>query len=340
RAALTIQFGWPKIGLFFQPARACCGRLLAVEIGFPPYVADGAEAAALITPDWASLRLPARKPDAHKGTAGRLLIVAGSQGMAGAALIAVEAAYRAGAGLVRIASDPTNRIVLQTAVPEATFLDRDHLDAATAGNVHALVAGPGMGADSSGRAALDAALERTGNVPAALDADAITLLARDADSLRVIAATRDIVLTPHVLELSRLAGKSVDAIAADPAGVARAVAERFGCSVLLKGQPSIVASPDQPLLVNAVGSSDLAMAGMGDQLAGAIGAFMAAGLNAREAAAVALYYGGRAADLAALGRSLSPRDVSMHLRAAFDRPGARRQPFGLPCITFDQPPRW
>jgi NAD(P)H-hydrate epimerase len=340
RAAMTIQFGWPKIGLLFHPARALCGRLIAVEIGFPPYEAWGEDSAALITPAWASRRLPPRRQDAHKGTAGRLLILAGSQGMAGAALIAAEAACRAGAGLVRVASDPSNRLVLQTAVPEATFLDRDHLDAEDTSTVHALVAGPGLGADGGGRSALEAALERTGRVPVALDADALNLFARDATALRRLSGMRDILLTPHAAELARLTGQSIDEIVADPPAAARAAADAFGCSVLLKGQPSIIASPGQPMLVNSVGSSDLASAGMGDQLAGVIGAFLAAGLNARDAAAVALYHGARAADLARLGRSLSPRDVSLHLPAAFERPGARHPPFGLSFVTMDQPPRW
>jgi NAD(P)H-hydrate epimerase len=87
RAAATVTFGWPKIGLLLHPARAHCGRLLAVEIGFPPLDAIGAAEAEAITPAWAAQRLPPRPPDAHKGTSGRLLIVAGSVGMAGAAAL-------------------------------------------------------------------------------------------------------------------------------------------------------------------------------------------------------------------------------------------------------------
>jgi len=98
-------------------------------------------------------------------------------------------------------------------------------------------------------------------------------------------------------------------------------------------------APDAPVLVNTVGSSDLAAAGMGDQLAGVVGALLAAGHDARTGAALGLFYSGRAADLAARGRSLSPLDASDHLHRAFAAPGARRPPLGLPFITFDQPPR-
>jgi NAD(P)H-hydrate repair Nnr-like enzyme with NAD(P)H-hydrate dehydratase domain len=109
---------------------------------------------------------------------------------------------------------------------------------------------------------------------------------------------------------------------------------------LLKGQPTLVAAPRRPLLINTVGSSDIAVAGMGDQLSGVIGALLAAGLAPREAAATGLFYSGRAADIAAKGRALSPRDVTDHLAAAFADAGPAESSLGLPFITFDQPPRW
>jgi hydroxyethylthiazole kinase-like uncharacterized protein yjeF len=340
RAAVTVTFGWPKIGLLFHPARARCGRLIAVEIGFPPLHATGPAAALLITPAWASERLPLRPPSAHKGTSGRLLVLAGTDGMAGAAVIAAEAAQRAGAGLVHIASVPSNRVVLQTAVPEAIFADRSALTERDASAAHALLAGPGIGTDDGAAHALNAAFELTPGVPTALDADGLNLLARTPDRLAEVGGSRDLVITPHPGELGRLLDVSVREIVADPVAAARGAADRFGCSVLLKGQPSVVATPGQPLLVNTSGSSDVASAGMGDQLAGVIGAMLAAGLSAREAAATALYYSGRAADLADRGRSLGPGAVSGSLDAAFRSPGARRSSTGLPFVLFDQPARW
>jgi NAD(P)H-hydrate epimerase len=131
-----------------------------------------------------------------------------------------------------------------------------------------------------------------------------------------------------------------DEVTADAPAAARLAADRFGCVVLLKGLPSLVAAPGEPLLVNTVGSSDVAAAGMGDQLTGVIGAFLAAGLGARDAAAAGLFYSARAADLAALGRSLGPRDVAAHLHSAFGDPGAACSPTGFPFVTFDQPERW
>jgi ADP-dependent NAD(P)H-hydrate dehydratase / NAD(P)H-hydrate epimerase len=340
RAAATVTFGWPKVGLLLHPARAHCGRLLAVEIGFPPLDAiDGAQAEA-ITPAWAAERLPARPPDAHKGTAGRLLILAGSAGMAGAAALAGVAARRAGAGLVRIASAEANRAILQSLVPEATFLDRTQLADADVGSMDGLAAGPGLGTDDVAWDALTAALAATGTLPMLLDADALNLLAREPDRLRALAGERPVVITPHPREMARLLAVETEAVTADAPAAAREAAARFGCTVLLKGQPSLIATPGTRLLVNTSGSSDLATGGMGDQLSGVIGAFLAAGLDARTAAGVGLFLSGRAADLCGLGRSLGPRDVSETFARALADPGARRPPRGLPFVTFDQPARW
>jgi len=340
RAMATVCFGWPKLGLMFHPARSRAGRLIAVEIGFPPLHVDGAETAMLITPDWALARLPRRPASAHKGTSGRLLVLAGHEGMAGAAAIAARAAQRSGAGLVRIASTQSNRVVLQSVVPEATFVDRETLAADDLATMNAVLAGPGLGTGDDARRALETTLNLTRGRPTVLDADALNLFAREPETLRRVAAERDLVLTPHPMELARLMAAPVQEILEEPVRAARSAAKQFGCAVLLKGQPSILASHKLPLLVNSTGSSDLAAAGMGDQLAGVTGAMLAAGCSARDGAAVALYFAGRAADIAALGRSLSPADVSHAMSTAFTWPGARTSTLRLPFVTFDQPPRW
>src|SRR5690606_1248486 len=146
----TVTFGWPKLGLLLHPAREHCGRLVAVEIGFPEDCLSAD--ARLITPDYVRAHLQPRGSAAHKGTAGRLLVLAGRDGMAGAAAIAATAAMRAGAGLLRIASAASNRVILQTLAPEATFLDRADLSADDLEPMHALVAGPGLGTDDEARA--------------------------------------------------------------------------------------------------------------------------------------------------------------------------------------------
>jgi hydroxyethylthiazole kinase-like uncharacterized protein yjeF len=338
-ADVTVCFGWPKLGLLLHPARQRCGRLIAVEIGFPPQCLEDVSACA-ITPAWAAARLLARSPTAHKGSAGRLLVLAGSYGMAGAAALVAEAAAHAGAGLVRIASDTANRVILQTLVPEATWIDRDRLTFEDVEPLHALVAGPGLGASAVSRELLDRVLDLTADRPALLDADALNVLALEDGALAAVAAQRPLVITPHAGELARLTDEAVGAIVGDAPAAARDAAQRFGCVVVLKGQPSVVATPEGTLYVNTVGSSDLASAGMGDHLAGVIGAFLAGGVSPLEAAGLGLFLSGRAADIAGLGRSLSPRDVTAHLTSAFAAPGLQSSALELPFVTFDQPPRW
>lgn len=334
-ATLTVTFGFPKLGVLLHPGRARCGRLIAADIAFPPLEQFSAQ---LITPGWAAARFPQRSPTAHKGTSGRLLLVAGAKGMAGAAIIAGRAAVRSGTGLVRIASAPENREIIQKSVPEATFFE-------CTGNVDynglsAIVAGPGMGATDATRALLREILEHTPGVPMVLDADALNVFAGDLEAIDAIGRDRPVLITPHPKEMSRLTGDSLASIVADPIGHARDLAGRLGAAVLLKGQPSIVAHAGEPLLINSVGSSDFAVAGMGDQLCGVIGAMLAAGTDPRTAAALGLFYSGRAGDMAGLGRSLTPMDVTEYLPRAFAQPGPAASPLGFPFITFDQPQRW
>jgi NAD(P)H-hydrate epimerase len=265
--------------------------------------------------------------------------------MAGAALIAAEAALRAGAGYLWLASEGENRVPLQAALPEAIFVDRaDRAALRTAAlSADALLIGPGIGVDDVARSLLTELLATMAGKPALLDADALTLLGEDEAALRDAARGRDLVLTPHPGEMRRLTGLEVHEIGADPVRVAREFIERVGterCALVLKGMPSIVAAASKPVLINSVGSSDLAKAGMGDQLAGVIAAFLAAGVEPRTAAGLGLFYAGRAADLAARGRSLGPRDISEELDRAFSDPGPTVAPLGLPFITFDQPARW
>lgn len=337
RAALTITFGAPKLGMMLNPARTYCGRIIAVEIGFPPQSPAGAE---LITPAWAATRLPRRSPDAHKNSAGRVLVLAGSSGMAGAAVLCAKSAQRAGAGHVRIASVMLNRAILQTSVPQSTFIDSAHLADADIGTVDALVAGPGLGTSDDARAALQHALTRTTGAATLLDADALNLLGREEGALRALAAERPLLLTPHPGEMARLLGAETAEITRDPVGAVREAASRFRAVVLLKGQPSMVAAEGAPLLVASGGSSDLASAGMGDHLAGVAGAFLAAGADPRTAAGLALHYSSRAALLAKKGRSLGPEDAIEMLPRAFASPGRLRPPVAFPFITFDQPARW
>ncbi|HEX2080945.1 MAG TPA: NAD(P)H-hydrate dehydratase, partial [Longimicrobium sp.] len=335
RAEVTVTFGAPKRGLLLFPGRQRAGRIVAVEIGFPPLAENGA-AAALATPAWARSVLPPIPPNAHKGSVGKVSIVAGRRGMAGACVLAGLGALRAGAGMASLVSPADNREILQTALPEALFVAREGLDPDFQVGSKAIVAGPGMGTDDE---ALDLLrmIARAGTAPLLLDADAVTLLGRDPD-IRILARDRPLVLTPHPGELGRLMNMPVDEITANPFGAAEWAVENYRCTVLLKGAPSLVAAPGHATMVNVAGHSGLATGGNGDVLSGVVGAFLALGMEPWDAAAAALCFAGRAAELAGRGRGLIPRDVADALPAALLEDAPRESALGLPGIVLDLPP--
>lgn len=321
-ATLTVTFGALKRGLLLYPGRELAGEILLAEIGLPPFQAETGSAAA-ITPGWARAHLPRIAPDAHKGSVGLVGIVAGRTGVGGAAIMAAMGALRAGAGGVRIVSTDSNRVAIHAAVPEAVFLDRDSEELEDGlGGVDSLLIGPGIGLDPSARHLLVRLLRL--EVPILLDADALTLLAADRRLLPPEAAPR-CVLTPHPGELGRLVGRSTAEVLIDRFASAAEATGTFGCVVLAKGAPSLVASPGTPTLVATTGHSGVATGGMGDTLAGIVSSLLAMGAPPREAAAVGLHFAGRAAEMAGRGRGLLPRDVAEALPVAMADGGVRER---------------
>jgi ADP-dependent NAD(P)H-hydrate dehydratase / NAD(P)H-hydrate epimerase len=335
RARETITFGGPKRGLLLHPGREHVGRLLVVEIGFPPLDEEGASA-AVVTPAWARAHLPVRGAAAHKASVGKVAVVAGRGGMAGAAVMCAMGALRAGAGVVRVVTGEESRVVIQATIPEALFQrreDGERTREAVAG-CDAMVLGPAMGTDDDSARLLHDLL-RGSDLPAVLDADALTLVAGDPTLLPSGTAERWL-LTPHPLEAARLLGCDTAEILRDPFGSAAEVAERFGCAVLLKGSPSLIAAPGQPTLVTVTGHSGVATGGMGDTLSGAAGALLGEGADPRTAGALALHFCGRAAEIAGRGRGLLPRDVAEALPDALLEAPEPRSP-ERPEVLLDLP---
>lgn len=330
-ADATVTFGAPKRGLLLFPGRAHAGRIITVEIGFPPLEPDAA-GALLITPAWAAARLPAVPPNAHKGQMGRVVILAGRAGMAGASVLAGTGALRAGAGMVVLVAPEANRVILQATLPEALYEERESVDDDVFAAADSIVAGPGMGTDDASLALLRTVLE-TSRCPVLLDADAVTLLAR-TPALRD-AARGPLLLTPHPGEMARLLGTGTAAVVRDPFAAAARAAERYQCTVLLKGAPGIVAQTGEPALVSVGGHGGIATGGMGDTLSGVVGAVLARVDDPRTAAAVGLYYCSRAAELAGRGRGIIPRDVDAALPYALLESPSTESDLGLPCITLD-----
>lgn len=345
RADLTVAFGAPKLGAMLHPARAHVGRHVVVEIGFPPILASEASA-AIVTPAWARARLPVRSTDTHKNRVGRVLVVGGRAGMAGAVVLGARAAFATGAGLVRVCSVGENRSIVQATVPEAIYVDPavgGALEEAVV-NSDAVVVGPGLGTDAHARATL-ARVAGAGGCPLLFDADALNLVAEGALDLSEAVSHRQVLLTPHAGEMARLRARAGDAPRSEavaeggedhpPSDTATAAARRFGCAVLLKGAPSMVAAPGRPLAIDTQSTSDLAVAGMGDTLAGVCAAMMAQGLDPATAGSVALYLSGRAAVLAGRAAGLTPSDVVRWLPESLVEPAAPHSGLDLPFVIFD-----
>jgi ADP-dependent NAD(P)H-hydrate dehydratase / NAD(P)H-hydrate epimerase len=300
RADVTVTFGTWKPGLLIDPGAAHAGVLELVDIGLGPYLpapmAAGFQAADVA----ALLRPPPSESDKYRR--GVLGIVAGSDRFTGAAALAVGGALRGGAGMVRLVSAGPAVAVVRQHWPEAlTVVTGDGARAGheveAAGRVQAWVAGPGMGTDGAARDRLAAVLGT--DVPALVDADGLTLVARERELLVRAAPT---LLTPHAGELARLLGADPADVAARRLEHARAAAAELGATVLLKGSTTVIApAGGGEVLVNPTGTSWLATAGTGDVLSGLAGALLAQGLTVTAAGAAAAFLHGIAARQAAAG---------------------------------------
>lgn len=335
-AEVTVAFGWPKLGSLLQPGRGRAGRLVAVEIGFPPLPADRFPG-TVVTPGWVREHLPRRGADTHKYEVGTLLLVAGRSGMAGAAIMAARAALRTGVGLLRLASPGANRSILQETVPEAIYVDAgdpDALDEALS-DADAVATGPGIGRDADAAAVLER-VAGSGDRPLLLDADALTLAGHGTISLEALGRNRAVLLTPHAGEMTRISEFDRDGIRQDRLEAARSTAGALGCTLLLKGLPSLVVEPGGRFLVDVVATSDLAAGGMGDVLTGTVGAFLAQGATPLEAAGLGLHVSGRAAARRNLGAGLTPGDVIEEIPHALAEEGWGVSDLSLPFVIFDQ----
>jgi NAD(P)H-hydrate epimerase len=278
--------------------------LIVADIGTDPALANEIDL-ELADPALIRAWLPARPIDAHKGTFGKVMIVAGSIDYTGAPVLAATAAYRAGAGLVTLATPRSIHAIMSSKINEATFLPlsdqegalsedavdelRERIDSYTV-----TLIGPGL--TTNVRSFIDQLFRGKPLPPLVLDADALNLLAKiERWWLRVPAPA---ILTPHPGEMARLTGLSREAIEADRVAIAIKFAKWWGHVVVLKGAFSIIAAPDGRSILMPFANPALATAGSGDVLAGTIAAMRAQGLDAYEAAVCGVYLHGTAGEIA------------------------------------------
>lgn len=309
RADLTVTLGLPKTGFLNPAAQRLCGRIETVDIGLldsEPTRADSATPLGLSADGLRSL-LPGRRRDAHKGAFGHVLVVAGSRGYTGAPVLCARGCVRAGAGLVSVAVPAELATAVALGVPEAMVqpiagesgrMRREKLQAwgGDFDRFDVLVVGPGLGreadTESLVRGLLAAGRARV------YDADALNVLA-GTPGTDEIGRGGTTVITPHPGEAARLLGTDPARVQADRLAALKALVERTGATVVLKGAGTLVGAPGRPAAVSLGGNPGMATGGTGDVLAGMIGALLAQGLAPYDAARLGVYLHAAAGDLAA-----------------------------------------
>lgn len=315
RADRTVTIGLPKRGLLMHPGAELAGKLEVADIGFPEQVVD----AQNIKVNWttaaqAAQWMPPRPPSSHKGSYGRVLVVAGSTGMTGAAALASEAALRAGAGLVTLATPKHLNPILESLLPEVMTLPLPETDAGSL-SVSAtstilefavktksiLAIGPGLSQHPETVSLVHQLIrenrEQGLDLRMVIDADGLNALAQVRETISFL--NSETVLTPHPGEMARLTNTSVPVLEKDRISTAQQFASQYGVTLVFKGVPTVTGDPNGNLWVNSTGNPGMATGGMGDVLTGIIAGLMAQGISSENAAALGVYLHGLAGDIVA-----------------------------------------
>lgn len=342
KADRTVTFGYEKVGMGF--AREYCGAVSVHEIGF--FLPDHGLLYNTYDRQDVQRLLPKRSPEGNKGSFGRVLVVAGSKDMSGAAFLAAEAAYRTGCGLVKVITHESNRPALQQLLPEAllhtyreeekTFEIMEDIRWASV-----VILGPGIGQSEQAWTLTETVL-REATCPVIVDADAINLLSEHTELLTETAGQRPLILTPHMLEMTRLVERTVhpersamEGLKRDRIRIAEQTAEAYRATVVLKDACTLVTegsrdridAADPPVhgrtwkersmsagtdgneertihgtYLNSTGNDAMAKGGSGDVLTGVIAGLIAQGLTPEQAARLGVHIHGLAGDAARKSR--------------------------------------
>ncbi len=309
RADSTVTMALPKTGHVLSPGREYTGLLEIIDIGIPAFLVErkGIET-ELLDDDFFSSIVRPRPDSGHKGTFGHLLVMAGSRDKTGAAALVARGALRTGAGLVTVGCPKGVQPILATKLTESMTIGLpettdgspsiavlDGLDRLLKGK-RAVAIGPGIGL---GQETMELVRELVGSLPLPLVADADALTAIGTDHALVKNAPFDRILTPHPGEMARLTGLKTLDIQRDRVGTACFLAEATGAVVVLKGAGTVIARPDGRVAINSTGNPGMGAGGMGDVLTGIIGALLAQGYDPWDAARIAVFAHGKAADMLA-----------------------------------------
>ena len=317
KADYTVTFGFTKLGMLIGEGREYSGNIIGKDIGFPEkallenlpkaYTFDNTDAKKL---------MPRRIPSSNKGTYGKVLVIAGSKEISGAAYLSAAAAYGMGAGLVKIFTEESNRRIMSELLPEALLATYDEAEPEKADIresikwASAVVIGPGIGQGKAAKLFLENVLLYA-ECPIILDADAINIMSTDKDHFDVLLSAREgkgqVIMTPHILEMSRFTGIPVPDIKKDIIKVAEETADKDKVIVVLKDARTVVSKPHsgdadnettEGVYINTTGNSSMSKGGSGDVLTGVIAALIAQGAESYDAARLGVYLHGSGGDRA------------------------------------------
>ena len=298
KADFTVTFGYKKTGQLLDPGRQYCGSIYDFNIGLNAELIKNfaVKYYALDKSDLTKC-LSGRREDGNKSTFGKVLIIAGSANISGAAFLSAKAALKSGCGMVRIYTAVENRTILAGLLPEALidtydtdFKSEDLKKACQWADI--IVFGPGIGTGKNSSDMLNWLIKNT-DLPLIIDADGLNLLAVDPE--RIDKYRGQVILTPHMGEMSRLIQRPIDEIKKDRLNIAENFALEHNAVVVLKDSVTVTAVPFKNTYLNTSGNSGLATAGSGDVLTGIIASLFVNKPDETSIAA-AVYLHGRCAD--------------------------------------------
>ena len=298
-ADLTVAIAFPKRGLFLQGGNVCAGKILTGDIGISSETFSEGTVTFGYEKQDLFLGFPKRKKNSHKGSYGKVLMIAGSKGMSGAAYLSAKAAYAVGAGLVQIYTHEENRVILQQLLPEAIITTYDTFDSEQLEKLiqwaDLIGIGCGLGKSDTAERVMQYTLKRA-LVPCVVDADGINILSKHMEWIEVTNAL--IVLTPHMKEMSRMLQCSVKELIEQRMEKLHAFVERYKVVCVLKDARTLVAKEHQNTYLNLSGNAAMAKAGSGDVLAGVIVGILAQQCEPYTSACLGVFLHGLAGDMA------------------------------------------
>ncbi len=334
QAEYTCTFAAFKPAHFLKSSRSLCGKTERMEIGIPQDIIENIpETVSLMDIPRLRTLLPPRRPDSNKGSYGKLLLIGGCRTMTGAVLLSGTAAARCGVGLLMTAAPENALIPIRSSLPEALQFPIPLSESGALNEsilpdllkkenewASAVLCGCGMSLTEEVKNLVSALLIK-GEKPLVLDADGLNALAAiGTDTL--LRTKVPVILTPHMMEFSRLTGKTIGEIRENRFNLAREFAETYRVTLVLKDASTVIASPDGELSMNQNGNSGLSKGGSGDTLAGIIASLLAQGLPPYSAASLGVWLHAEAGDLAEqeyTAYSMLPQDVSRMLPKAFKK---------------------